>query len=78
MLECEESGGIQSRCPDAYLQVMLGLSFADSRQAVCCFVLCCRSAAEVGVEAGVTAGKARAGVEGEVGALEEGALFSIA
>ena len=78
MLEREESGGIQSRCPDAYLQVMLGLSFANSRQALCCFVLCCWSASEGGVEVGVTAGEARAGVEVEICALEVGALSSIA
>ena len=33
----------QSHCPDAHLQVMLGLSFANSRQTACCFARCAAS-----------------------------------
>jgi hypothetical protein len=35
--ECVAGFRAQSHCPDAHLQVMLGFSFANSRQVACCF-----------------------------------------
>ena len=40
-IELPPHGGPRSRCREAHLQVMLGLPFANSTQAACCFMLCC-------------------------------------
>ena len=37
----DDRAAVRSHCPDAYLQVILGLFFANSTQSACCFMLCC-------------------------------------
>jgi len=62
----------------AYLRVMLGLSFANARRAVCRFVSCYSCATEVGAEVEATADEACAGAGVGTCAFEVGALSNIA
>lgn len=59
---------VDGACADYYLQIMLGLSFASSRQAWCCFAAAAGSASVTDAVAltlpfGVTAGLSGAAVE---------------